>query len=108
MIFRSGDLRKPVAIGLGILCVLATACAADPTAQEILEAARVNPLGNQIALDAQLRRGSKATLLPSWWMAQCGSSSRTPIRSSFSSSEKMPPNSRSVSAARPPRQTSPF
>lgn len=61
MIFRSGDLRKLVATGLGILCVAATACAADPTAQEILEAARVNPLGNQIALDAQLRRGSKAT-----------------------------------------------
>lgn len=61
MIFRSGDLRKLVATGLGILCLAATACAADPTAQEILEAARVNPLGNQIALDAQLRRGSKAT-----------------------------------------------
>ncbi|GAT33175.1 hypothetical protein TSACC_21585 [Terrimicrobium sacchariphilum] len=61
MIFRSGHLRKLVAAGLGILCLIGTASAADPTAQEILEAARVNPLGNQIALDAQLRRESKST-----------------------------------------------
>ncbi len=61
MIFRSGHLRKLVATGLGILCLAGAARAADPTAQEILEAARVNPLGNQIALDAQLRRNSKTT-----------------------------------------------
>ena len=32
--------------------------AAEPTASEIIAAARLNPMGNEIALDAQLRAGS--------------------------------------------------
>lgn len=41
-------------------CLLATCHlqAAEPTARDIVSAARLNPLGNEIALDAQLRAGS--------------------------------------------------
>ncbi len=55
MIFRSRPFRKLS----GCLWLAAVAAAfADPDAGAILRAARVNPLGQQIALDAQLRTGS--------------------------------------------------
>jgi len=59
MIFRSPRFRKPLAL-LGLV-LFATACQAEPDAEAILAAARVNPLGSNVALKAQLRAGSATT-----------------------------------------------
>ncbi len=59
MIFRSGSFRKPHA--LLPLLFFAAVCHAEPDAQAILEAVRVNPMGQNIALNAQLREGQKTT-----------------------------------------------
>jgi hypothetical protein len=59
MIFRSPRFRKPLTL-LGLV-LFASVCRADPDAEAILSAARVNPLGSQIALKAQLRTGSTST-----------------------------------------------
>jgi hypothetical protein len=59
MIFRSPRFRKPLAF-LGLV-LFATACCAEDDAGAILAAARVNPLGSNIALQAQLRTGSSTT-----------------------------------------------
>jgi len=48
---------KPIIV-LAWLAFCATAGANDPTALEILAAARMNPLGQAVALNAQLRAGS--------------------------------------------------
>ena len=59
MIFRSGPFRKPHALLAALF--FAGICQAEPTAQEILEAVRVNPMGQNMALNAQLRDGTKST-----------------------------------------------
>jgi len=59
MIFRSARLRKPHALFALILFPLLAR--AEPDATAILEAARVNPLGQKITLNAQLRSGSALT-----------------------------------------------
>jgi hypothetical protein len=62
MIFRSADSRKPLPLWVlffffGLLC----ASRADEAAEAILRAARVNPLGAPMSLDARLRSGSENT-----------------------------------------------
>lgn len=59
MIFRSAPFRKSHT--LLALTLFAGLAYADPDATAIFEAARVNPLGQKIALNAQLRTGSAAT-----------------------------------------------
>ena len=59
MIFRSPRFRKPLAL-LGVV-LFAAACRAEPGAEAILAAARVNPLGANLALNAQLRMDSATT-----------------------------------------------
>ena len=59
MIFRSARFRKPHALVALILFPLLGH--AEPDAAAILEAARVNPLGQKITLNAQLRSGSRVT-----------------------------------------------
>lgn len=59
MIFRSPRFRKPLAL-LGLV-LFAAVCHAEDDAEAILAAARMNPLGSNIALNAQLRNGSTTT-----------------------------------------------
>ncbi len=59
MIFRPARIRKPHTALLFLFWV--TACFADPSAEEILEAARVNPLGQKIGLEARLRSDAGTT-----------------------------------------------
>jgi hypothetical protein len=59
MIFRSPQFRKPLAL-LGLV-LFAAAGHAEPDAEAILAAARVNPLGANVTLKAQLRTGSVTT-----------------------------------------------
>src|ERR1700754_976379 len=59
MIFRSGRFRKPLAF-LGVFSFIAV-CRGEPDAETILRAARVNPVGQNISLDARLRTGSATT-----------------------------------------------
>jgi len=59
MIFRSVQFRKPLAC-LGLILSLATTHAA-PDPEAILEGARVNPMGQKMVLEAQLRDGSAKT-----------------------------------------------
>lgn len=59
MILRSGRFRKPHA--LLALILFPFLCQAEPDASAILEAARVNPMGEKAALKAQLRTGSSTT-----------------------------------------------
>lgn len=59
MIFRSLQFRKPLAL-LGLV-LFAAAAHAEPDAEAILAAARVNPLGANVTLKAQLRTGSVTT-----------------------------------------------
>ncbi len=59
MIFRSVQFRKPLAC-LGLILSIATACA-DPDPEAILAAARVNPMGQKMILEAQLRSNSVTT-----------------------------------------------
>lgn len=58
MIFRSRAFRKHAWLAVAFFPTLAPAA---PDAQAILEAARVNPLGQEVALNARLRNGSVAT-----------------------------------------------
>lgn len=57
MIFRLSALRKPLASLPLILLAAALQAQPAPDADAILQAARVNPLGEKIALSAQLRTG---------------------------------------------------
>ena len=59
MIFRSARFRKPLALAIAF-CFTAI-CRAEPDAEAILHAARVNPLGQSISLKAQLRTASSKT-----------------------------------------------
>lgn len=59
MIFRSGIFRKPLTLVLVIL--FPGALRAEPDAEAILNAARVNPMGEKTALSAQLRTDSGTT-----------------------------------------------
>jgi Outer membrane lipoprotein-sorting protein len=59
MIFRSGRFRKSLAILAA--CSFATVCLGEPDAEAILRAARLNPVGQKISLQAQLRTGSTST-----------------------------------------------
>ena len=59
MIFRSRRFRKLVA--LLIAFSFPAICLAEPDAEAILHAARVNPLGQSISLKAQLRTDSATT-----------------------------------------------
>ena len=59
MIFRSGRFRKPVAFLFAFS--FSAICRAEPDAEAILHAARVNPLGQSISLKAQLRTDSATT-----------------------------------------------
>ena len=59
MIFRSARFRKPLA--LLFVFPLAVICRAELNAEAILRAARINPLGQNIALKAQLRADSITT-----------------------------------------------
>ena len=59
MIFRSRRFRKLVA--LLIAFSFTAICLAEPDAEAILHAARVNPLGQSISLKAQLRTDSATT-----------------------------------------------
>lgn len=64
MIFLPGRIRKPVALGFGVLLLAAAAQAAvrpAPEADAILEAARLNPLGQKVTLQARLRTASSVT-----------------------------------------------
>jgi Outer membrane lipoprotein-sorting protein len=56
MIFRSGRFRKPLAMFAAFSFV--TVCRGEPDAEAILRAARLNPVGQRISLEAQLRTGS--------------------------------------------------
>ena len=56
MIFRSGRFRKPLAIIAVFSCV--AVCRGEPDAEAILRAARLNPAGQKISLQAQLRTSS--------------------------------------------------
>lgn len=60
MIFRSVEFRKPLALLTLILSLSATQ-AAEPDANAVLEGARINPAGQHMILDAQLRKGSAKT-----------------------------------------------
>jgi hypothetical protein len=59
MIFRSGRFRKPLAF-LTAFSLIAI-CRGEPDAEEILRAARVNPVGQKISLQARLRTSSANT-----------------------------------------------
>jgi Outer membrane lipoprotein-sorting protein len=59
MIFRSGGFRKSLALLAAF--VFATVCLGEPNAEAILRAARLNPVGQKISLEAQLRTGSTNT-----------------------------------------------
>ena len=59
MIFCSGPFRKLHALLPALF--FAIAAQAEPDAQAILEAVRVNPMGQNIALSAQLREGQNTT-----------------------------------------------
>jgi Outer membrane lipoprotein-sorting protein len=59
MIFCSARFRKPLA--LLIAFSFTTICRAEPDAEAILRAARLNPLGQSISLKAQLRTASANT-----------------------------------------------
>jgi hypothetical protein len=59
MIFRSVRSFKPLALLIVFSC--ATISRAEPEAEAILHAARVNPLGQSISLNAQLRTVSSTT-----------------------------------------------
>ena len=59
MIFRSGRFRKPLAFL--IACSLVAICRGESNAEEILRAARVNPVGQKISLQARLRTSSANT-----------------------------------------------
>ena len=67
MIFRSSFARKPHRIGFDgfllffLIFLVGTAVADPPDPDEILRSARVNPLGQPIALEARLRHGSEST-----------------------------------------------
>lgn len=58
MIFRSLPFRKHAWLALAIFPTLALA---EPDAQTILEAARMNPVGQEVALNARLRTDSAST-----------------------------------------------
>jgi hypothetical protein len=60
MIFRSAQFRKLLTLVAFILFPLTVL--ADPDAEAILNAARVNPMGEKTSLSAQLR--SKSTVIP--------------------------------------------
>ncbi len=53
---RTGTLAK-VALLLAFLTLLAASCIAETEAEQILRAARVNPLGAPVSLEARLRSG---------------------------------------------------
>lgn len=59
MIFRSGRFRKPLAFLTAFSLV--AICRGEPDAEEILRAARVNPVGQKISLEARLRTSSANT-----------------------------------------------
>ncbi len=59
MIFRSGRFRKPLAMLTAFAFV--TICYGEPDAEAILRAARLNPVGQEISLEARLRAGSIKT-----------------------------------------------
>jgi hypothetical protein len=59
MIFRSGRFRKSLAMLAAFSFV--TVCLGEPNAEAILRAARLNPVGQKISLEAQLRTGSTNT-----------------------------------------------
>jgi hypothetical protein len=59
MIFRSARFRKPLALLIAFF--FTTICRAEPDAEAILRAARLNPLGQNISLKAQLRTASANT-----------------------------------------------
>ena len=59
MIFRSGRFRKPLAM-ITVFSFVAI-CRGEPDAEAILRAARLNPVGQKISLEAQLRTGSTNT-----------------------------------------------
>ncbi|HEY5707057.1 MAG TPA: outer membrane lipoprotein-sorting protein [Terrimicrobiaceae bacterium] len=59
MIFCSAQFRKPLALLIALS--FTELCCAAPDAEAILHAARVNPLGQNIALNAQLRTASAST-----------------------------------------------
>jgi Outer membrane lipoprotein-sorting protein len=59
MIFRSGRFRKPLTV-ISVLSFVAI-CHGEPDAEAILRAARLNPVGQKISLEAQLRTGSLTT-----------------------------------------------
>jgi hypothetical protein len=59
MIFRSARFRKPLALLIALS--FASICRAEPDADAILRAARLNPLGQKISLKAQLRTDSRGT-----------------------------------------------
>ncbi len=61
MIFRSVRFRKPHALLAGVFFAALSVCHAAPDAAEILSAARMNPLGQDISLDARLRTGQAVT-----------------------------------------------
>ena len=60
MIFRLASFRKPLAL-FACLLFADIAAAQQPSAEEILAAARMNPLGQQVTLTAQLRNGPTTT-----------------------------------------------
>ena len=59
MIFRSGRFRKPLALLTAFSFV--AICRGEPDAEAILRAARLNPVGQKISLDARLRSASGST-----------------------------------------------
>jgi hypothetical protein len=59
MIFRSGQFRKPLAILIAFSFI--AICRGEPDAEAILRAARVNPAGQKISLEARLRTASTNT-----------------------------------------------
>jgi Outer membrane lipoprotein-sorting protein len=59
MIFRSGGFRKSLAMLAAFSFV--TVSLGEPNAEAILRAARLNPVGQKISLEAQLRTGSTNT-----------------------------------------------
>jgi hypothetical protein len=59
MIFRSGRFRKSLAMLAAFSFV--TVSLGEPNAEAILRAARLNPVGQKISLEAQLRTGSTNT-----------------------------------------------
>ena len=59
MIFRFGRFRKPLALLTAFSFV--AICRGEPDAEAILRAARLNPVGQKISLDARLRSASGST-----------------------------------------------